>query len=163
MNKYFLMVITDNLTDEKTKKITDAIFELIDDIKIKYSYFGDTLFFSFNSEIDRLEIHDYLDAVLDLEIKGFVITEINNTSIKFPEDMINHLFGKSDDDDEYGDEIEWFDEEHVDENIVSRILNNLKKITTKPSLDSILDKIKETGINSLTEHEKDTLNEYSKF
>jgi hypothetical protein len=46
------------------------------------------------------------------------------------------------------------------ENLAS--LLELIKNDKKPSLDSILDKIKDKGIDSLTSYEKDVLSEYSK-
>jgi hypothetical protein len=49
-----------------------------------------------------------------------------------------------------------------DNNFVALLLDEIKSKVSKPSLDSILDKIKSKGINSLTQFEKDTLAEYSK-
>ena len=49
-----------------------------------------------------------------------------------------------------------------DDNFVGLLLDEIKSKVSKPSLDTILEKIKSKGINSLTQFEKDTLAEYSK-
>jgi hypothetical protein len=160
MKKYFLTIITSSLNTQRTRKISDAIFEMIDDNEIRYAYIGDTLFFTFKTDSERIDIFHYLETVLENELQGFVLTELNdNTSVSFPNDMLEYLFSNVDSDST--NDIEWFDDEQVEENIV-RMLNNIKKITNKPSLDFILDKIKDKGINSLTPYEKDSLHEYSK-
>ena len=152
MKRYFLTIITNGISTERLRKITEAIFELIDNEEIKHVYLNDIIMFNFESEIDRIEIYDYLDVVLEEEIKGFILNEIDDTSVRLPDDVYEFLFEDTKDD----------IDENIDDNIVSRILHNIKKITTKPSLDAILEKIKLSGVNSLTPYEKETLNDYSK-
>jgi hypothetical protein len=45
---------------------------------------------------------------------------------------------------------------------VALLLDEIKSKVSKPSLDNILEKIKSKGMDSLTQFEKDTLEEYSK-
>jgi hypothetical protein len=49
-----------------------------------------------------------------------------------------------------------------DDNFVALLLDEIKSKVSKPSLDNILEKIKSKGMDSLTQFEKDTLEEYSK-
>lgn len=154
MKKYFLTIITNGISTERVRRITEAIFELVDDEEIKHVYLNDLMMFNFESDIDRVEIYDYLDVVLENEMKGFILNEIDEMSISLPDDVYEFLFENSKDDFE--------EEDNIDDNIVSRILHNIKKITTKPSLDAILEKIKLSGVNSLTPFEQETLNDYSK-
>lgn len=154
MKKYFLTIITNGISTDRVRRITEAIFELVDDEEIKHVYLNDLMMFNFESDIDRVEIYDYLDVVLENEMKGFILNEIDEMSISLPDDVYEFLFENSKDDFE--------EEDNIDDNIVSRILHNIKKITTKPSLDAILEKIKLSGVNSLTPFEQETLNDYSK-
>ena len=54
------------------------------------------------------------------------------------------------------------DEEQVDEKILALLLDEIKSNVKKPSLDSILEKINEKGMDSLSQFEKDILDSYSK-
>jgi Mg/Co/Ni transporter MgtE len=78
----------------------------------------------------------YSDHLFDLE-KNDVTEEINSNSL---EEV---------DDEDYSDN-------------VALLLEEIKSKVKKPSLDFLLEKIKSKGINSLSQFEKDTLNEYSK-
>jgi hypothetical protein len=49
-----------------------------------------------------------------------------------------------------------------DEEFAALLLEEVKKRVKKPSLDQLLDKIKETGVDSLTLFEKGVLENYSK-
>jgi hypothetical protein len=51
------------------------------------------------------------------------------------------------------------DEEQEDDNI--SVIDSIKYNIAKPSLDSLLDKIGDKGVNSLSQYEKDVLKEYS--
>jgi hypothetical protein len=54
-----------------------------------------------------------------------------------------------------------FDEEEED-NFVALLLDEVKRQVKPPTLDQILDKINNKGFESLTQFEKDILDEYSK-
>jgi hypothetical protein len=86
-----------------------------------------------------------------------------------PQDYVNHLFNLED-----GGEIndrdvvlipknntQHFDEDE-DEEFVALLLDEVKKQLKPPSLDQLLEKIKNKGIESLTPFEKGTLENYSK-
>ena len=49
-----------------------------------------------------------------------------------------------------------------DEEFVALLLEEVKKRVKKPTLDQLLDKIKEVGVDSLTPFEKGVLENYSK-
>jgi hypothetical protein len=51
---------------------------------------------------------------------------------------------------------------NMEDDFVELLLDEIKSKVSKPSLDTILEKIKSKGINSLSQFEKDTLAEYSK-
>ena len=48
-----------------------------------------------------------------------------------------------------------------EEEFVALLLEEVKRQVKKPSLDQILDKLNNKGIDALTKFEKDTLDEYS--
>jgi hypothetical protein len=90
----------------------------------------------------------------------------DNVSVFLPEPIRNHLL---DLDKDHGDiemkvnlNREMIDEDGEDDNFVALLLSDIKNRIPKPSLDYILDKIKDKGYNSLSQFEKDTLDEYSK-
>jgi hypothetical protein len=52
--------------------------------------------------------------------------------------------------------------EEEDAEYLNDILTELKSKIRKPSIDEILDKIKEKGVESITPYEKDILDNYGK-
>jgi hypothetical protein len=52
-------------------------------------------------------------------------------------------------------------DEDDEEDIVTLLLKEVKKGLTVPTLDQLLDKITENGVNSLTPYEKGVLETYS--
>jgi hypothetical protein len=56
-----------------------------------------------------------------------------------------------------------FMEDEEDDDFVALLLNQVKEKVKKPSLDYILDKIANKGMDSLSQFEKDTLDLYSKI
>ena len=83
------------------------------------------------------------------------------------DDLKNHLFDLDNDTDgvitvpsKSNNEMESYDEDD-DEDIVTLLLKEVKKGLTVPTLDQLLDKITENGVESLTPYEKGVLENYS--
>ena len=99
----------------------------------------------------------------------FILSEVNDsTSIYIKDGMDKHLL---DLDNETEDVINfdlvpknrmdnYYDEDNEDD-IVTVLLNEVKKNLQLPTLDQLLDKVVEHGVESLTPYEKATLDNYS--
>ena len=124
-----------------------------------------SLIFHFASEVDMDELSSFIETILFDITTTFILTEVSDKlSINFPEEIKNHLL----DLENHNDNIEMRlnvnreinDED--DDSYVALLLNDIKRRVPKPSLDQILEKIKSKGILSLSQYEKDILDEYSK-
>ena len=132
-------------------------------------YFGDTAaVFTFDTDLNLKNVTSNLDELFsNPEIIYFLLPyTTDKLSVKLDSITKTHLFGTDDDiitDNEFlkilKDRIEKnliFDEE--DDDVDLCLTNKVKE----PSLDNILDKISNSGLSSLSEYEKNLLNEYSK-
>jgi hypothetical protein len=122
----------------------------------------------FASEVDHLEIHDFMCGILYGISTTFILSELTDkVSVNMPKIYSDHLFDLENEDENLeirlniNKEMSENDSEE-DDNFVALLLNDIKSKVSKPSLDVLLDKIKSNGINSLTPFEKDVLDEYSK-
>ena len=133
-------------------------------------YFGDTAaVFTFDTDLNLKNVTSNLDELFsNPEIIYFLLPyRTDHLSVKLDSITKTHLFGTDDDiitDNEFlkilKDRIEKnliFDEEE-DEDDDLCLTNKVKEL----SLDNILDKISNSGLSSLSEYEKNLLNEYSK-
>ena len=133
-------------------------------------YFGDTAaVFTFDTDLNLKNVTSNLDELFNNpEIIYFLLPyRTDNLSVKLDSITKTHLFGTDDDiitDNEFlkilKDRIEKnlivVEEEDEDDDLC--LTNKVKEL----SLDNILDKISNSGLSSLSEYEKNLLNEYSK-
>jgi hypothetical protein len=170
MKKYLLTVIGDFKSQEELREIALALSPIVDSQTIKYQYTKGVLICHFASEMDMKDIHEFLEITSYELYDSFILSEFNDkVSVFMPQDYVNHLFNLED-----GGEIndrdvvlipknntQHFDEDE-DEEFVALLLDEVKKQLKPPSLDQLLEKIKNKGIESLTPFEKGTLENYSK-
>lgn len=183
--KYYLLTIIGDIESEKMcKEIALSLSPLVDSPNLKFQHKKGTLLFHFGTEVHKEEIYDYVCNILYGMCDTFILTEINdNMSVSMPKEMIGHLFDldnisddvdmkldmsrvirNTDFEDVYDDDDDFdpsFSNE-IDSKFLSTIKSNLDSIIVKPTLDQLLDKINSKGYNSLTQYEKDTLENYSK-
>ena len=124
------------------------------------------MIFHFASEVSQVEIADFLVGTIEKYSTTFILTEINdNVTLSFPPHVLEHLLNLEDNNDcdiqielpELEDE-----DELSEEDSVMQLIKEMKKNIKKPTLDQLLDKIKEKGLSSLSPYEKEILDEYSK-
>jgi len=97
------------------------------------------------------------------------LTEYNdNVSVFMTDDMKQHLFdleteteGAITFDFETKNDFDIYYDEDNEDDIVTVLLNEVKKNLQLPTLDQLLDKVSEHGVESLTPYEKATLDNYS--
>lgn len=162
MKKFLLIIFGDFKEVDLCKEFALTLTPIVDTPQLKFQYTPGATIFHFGTEVPQDEICEYIESFIPDEIISYILTEMSDkVSVKMPEINLQHLLDlnsdehselklkKSDKEESEGDE----------ENLAS--LLNLIKHDTKPSLDSILDKIKANGMNSLTSFEIEVLNEYS--
>lgn len=187
LTKYILFVFAKN---DNPKEFTEQIAEelcVISDTPNLNFYFGPESSVFTISTLDSYEdVKDYVDMILGIEDIMYVLLPYTSDKLSYglPEKISKHLFNDGISDfmsekslgsepnefevrkmiqdqirDSFKLNIENFDFDY-DENEWTDI-DEIKNKQRSPSLDELLEKIKEKGLNSLTEKELLQLNKYS--
>lgn len=179
--EYLLLVFAQHDKQEDfVKTLAEEIVTIVDSEDIKYYFGPESSIFVFKSKAEYKEVSQFFSLVLGSSGIVYFLT-INNpefVSYWLASDIKKHLFNIDEKDEttpeeknevqkfffghleteNYKCEVnpELFDEDFDDEIFT---LKNKKKVVT---LDELLDKINELGIQSLSEKEIEILNSYSK-
>jgi hypothetical protein len=169
--KYLLFVYpcNDNWDEtESNQKFANELVQIIKDEKLKFVYGESHSIFNFESNLSQSEVEGYVNLIKD-DVPDFMyvlVQNAKNVSSDMEKSNFEHLMGKkkrgrkpkvTNQIPKLSFDVAAFLEEHrkkVDE----FLKNNVCDLT----LDEILDKIIDQGIDSLTRAEKDKLDEYSK-
>lgn len=166
MKKYLLILLGDFKSEELCQEIALSITPIVDSPHLKFNHMNGSMIFHFASEIDREELLSFIETILFDITSTFVLSEVNDKmSIVLPDQIKNHLLDLENDNEDIEMRLninKEFNDEDEDESFVALLLNEIKRKVPKPSLDQLLDKIKSKGISSLSQYEKDILDEYSK-
>ena len=188
LTKYILFVFAKN---DNPKEFTEQIAEelcVISDTPNLNFYFGPESSVFTISTLDSYEdVKDYVDMILDVGDIMYVLLPYtsDNLSYGLPEKISKHLFNDGINDfmsekpnnsyteefevrkmiqdkirDNFNLNVDNFDFEYDEDDEWSDI-DEIKNKQRNPSLDELLEKIKEKGLNSLTEKELSQLNKYS--
>jgi hypothetical protein len=167
--KKYLLTVFGNFEEEQCEEIAHCLEPLVDSTHLKFQYRSGVIIFHFESEILMEDIHEFVELTSYDMYDSFILTEYNdNVSVFMTDDMKQHLF---DLENETEDAItfdlvpknrmdNYYDEDNEDD-IVTVLLNEVKKNLQLPTLDQLLDKVVEHGVESLTPYEKATLDNYS--
>jgi hypothetical protein len=151
MNHFLLTIFGKIESREVVNDIADLVRPIVYSKHIKYQFSKSVLILHFESDYQHNEVHLYLSEIADDLGFTFILTEVSEkVSVHMPKEFAEHLFNLDSNDDE---------EQEEDDNI--SVIDSIKSNITKPSLDSLLDKIGDKGVNSLSQYEKDVLKEYS--
>lgn len=169
MVKYFLFIFCSK-PSSKIEEIMDNIKLISDSPKSNYilSEKTNTIIVHFSSSVDIKDLREYVYISLSEYSNFFFMTECNDsTVITMTQEHIDHLLNLDDnmtdvDHLTYNDIIENDDNEEDSDIMALKLMNSVKKNCKLPTLNEILDKISEDGIESLTKLEKEILNNYSK-
>lgn len=170
MKKYILTTFGDFESKENCHEVAKALSPLVDSKHLKFQYRKGVMIFHFASEMDMVDIHEFLEVTSWGLYDAFILSEFtDNVSVFMDSDIIGHLFDLEDTDCQEHSlvtsrpslETEEIDEEEEDE-FVQIIMNDLRGKLKQPSLDQLLDKISVQGVKSLTPYEKGILDNYSK-
>lgn len=172
MNNYLLTIIGDIKSEKMCEEIALSISPVVDSSNLKFQHKNGVLLMHFGTEIDKDEVYEYIKGVLYGVIDTFILSEMSDkVSVFMPEDTSKHLFDLDNIDDDVNMRLEMgkviFNQMNTDEDITDVylpiFLEALSDLVKRPSLDQLLDKINNQGYSSLTQFEKDSLENYSKF
>ena len=173
MTKFLLTIIGDFKQENLLSEIALTLTPIVDSPHLKFQSSHGALIFHFASEVNQEEIHDYIQGSLFGLIDSFILVEYTDkVSVCMTKELKDHLFDlENDSQDVMNISMDMsniknnsdFIEDEEDDDFVALLLNQVKEKVKKPSLDYILDKIANKGMDSLSQFEKDTLDLYSKI
>ncbi len=168
MKKYLLSLHGDFVSKLMCKDIAAALTPIVDSPHLKFSHRQNNLLFCFESEVDQIELHDYIQGSLFGLFDYFILSVVgDNLSVCMDDSTSGHLFDVQNDSEDVDLRIDmtkeiYQDQGEVDSEFLNDLLNDIKSKIRKPSLDEILDKIREKGLKSITPYEKDILDNFGK-
>jgi hypothetical protein len=166
--KKYLLVVFGQFTNEMSQDLALSISPIVDSPHLKFQFTPGAILLHFGSEVEHIEIHDFLCGVFYGLASTFILTELTDkVSVNMPKSYSDHLFDLENDNEPSTIQLKsnsnlTENDMEEDDNFVALLLDEIKSKVSKPSLDSILEKIKSKGIDSLSQFEKDTLEDYSK-
>lgn len=190
-NKSYLLFLYGQWLDEDQfiRDIRDVLLLVVDSGYLKFVHGPASAILSFKSQEDFDDILTYIEDSLPEYVENFIfIPKPRKMGYKFPGDLSKHLFDLDtntndlvEKQDDYKNDIDFSvnhpflsDEipfENLDDimgkidKMFEEFVTDVKKITNNKQsldLDDILDKIQENGISSLTEEEKEFLDNHNK-
>lgn len=169
MKKYILILFKDLTRDELPAEIVSLLTPIVDSKFLKFNHNRGSMVIHFESEVDQSELVPFIEGILYGIVSSFILSELNDKmSLRMPKDVLEHLLDLENDSEgshktDLNQNQKFMDfEEEIDEDFIGLLLEDVKWKIKKPTLDQILEKIKVQGIKSLSQFEKDILEEYSK-
>jgi hypothetical protein len=171
MTKFLLTIIGDFKENNLLSEVALTLTPIVDSPHLKFQSSNGVLIFHFASEVEQNEIHEYIQGSLFGLIDCFILTEYTDkVSVSMTKELKDHLFDLENESHNVSFNINMnniknnsdFVEDEEDDDFVALLLNQVKERVKKPSLDYILEKISNKGMESLSQFEKDTLDSYSK-
>ena len=167
--KKYLLTVFGNFELEQCEEIAHGLEPFVDSPHLKFQYRSGVIIFHFASEIQLEDIHEFVELTSNELYDSFILTEYNdNVSVFMTDDMKEHLFDLETETegaitfDLLPENQEWtFDDEDGEDDIMTDLMKQVKKNLQLPTLDQLLDKVVEHGVDSLTPYEKATLDNYS--
>lgn len=172
--EYLLFAFGDYKESEPHIKLIVDNVSQISNKDVRYQYGDAGIIVNFETKLNTDEISKFFEESLTKLTAMFFVFPVNdNMILSMDEDIHAHLFGETDkksgnkslnftvdmtDIPTFGDS----DTTNSIEKLFSLLFQPPKTQVQKPTLDQLLDKIIESGIESLTENEIKLLNEYSK-
>ena len=151
MKKYLLTIFGEFKSNEICEEIAIALSPVVDSPNLKFQFTKGVLIFHFASEMDMSDIHEYWEMTSYDLYESFILFDLETNEGNDGIEMV--LVPRNG--------VQYMDNTEDDE-FVALLLNDIKKNLKPLTLDQLLDKIKNGGIESLTPFEKGTLDNYSK-
>jgi hypothetical protein len=183
LTKYILFVFTKNDNPKEfTEQIADELSILSDSPKLNYYYGPESSIFTISTLDSYEDVKDYVDMILGIDEIMYILLPYTPDKLSYglPKKISEHLFNDGISD-YMSENTKIFDENELE---VQNVIRNQiredfflglewididdfpkgKIIKTKkiPTFDELFEKIAESGIESLSQEELLTLNQYSK-
>jgi hypothetical protein len=178
MKNYFLTIFGNFKEKGILEEILSLMSPVVDSPRIKFQRMNNCVLMHFGTEVHQEEIYYFLEGGMNELYTGFVLTENNSgVMINFPKIVKDHLLdldsvdeknekiikinlSQPDFDETRYQEYEINPDDYLDFPSLTDFLKN--KTFHIPTLDELLEKIKQDGINSLNKEEINLLENYSK-
>jgi hypothetical protein len=191
MDDYLLFVFGNLTVEGSQDEIASALIPITKNEKVKFIYGSYHMVVNLETDLPFDELKEYIYETLKSDVfEYFLMPMSDKTSVKLPETMAEHLFDLENDtdkvhvftqlnveelkkrdkqtDEELDLIINYFlsnsefeftsdDEEDEEDDLIKQVMSKPKQ----PSIDELLEKIVENGMDSLTLQEKQLLDEYS--
>jgi hypothetical protein len=169
--KKYLLTIFGSFEEKDCMIIANNLQPIVDSQNLKFQYRDNVIIVHFGSEFLLDDIHEFIKMTDEVEetFDMFILSEFNDTvSVHMTDGTDEQLFDL-DEEDENIDMVKvtpkgkfenYYDEDNEND-IALMLLNEIKKNLNTPSLDQLLDKMVEHGVDSLTPYEKAILDNYS--
>jgi len=169
--KKYLLTIFGSFEEKDCMTIANNLQPIVDSQNLKFQYRDNVIILHFGSEFLLDDIHEFIKMTDDVEetFDMFILSEFNDTvSVHMTDGTDEQLFDL-DEETENIDMVKvtpkgkfenYYDEDNEND-IALVLLNEIKKNLNTPSLDQLLDKMVEQGVDSLTPYEKAILDNYS--
>jgi len=183
LTKYILFVFTKNDNPKEfTEQIADELSVLSDSPNLNYYYGPESSIFTISTLDSYEDVKEYVDMIVGIDEIMYILLPYTSDKLSYglPNKISEHLFNdgigdymsgtstKIDENelevrnlmrnqirDEFLLKMEWM---NIDDFPEEKIIKTKKM----PTFDQLFDKIAESGIDSLTQEELQTLNQYSK-
>lgn len=180
MIRYNLIISFTDFKDDHKHDVIMVVSPVVGSQNFSYLYRDGLFIFHFESEMSNNEIKSYVyDAFYGHKIAGIFVSETDNMSVYLPNDDEKWFFDLSNENSELNlssvnmtnvkngsegfsilDFLEDDDEDNDDD--VKKIIRDAKKKIQIPTLDDLLEKIYDKGIETLTKDEQQILKTYIK-
>ena len=172
--EYVLFAFGDYTKEDPIINLIIDFVSQISDKDVKYQYGDSGIIVSFATKQSSSDIMSFFEDNLTKLTAMFFVFPINDSSIiSMDQEIYNHLFddvNSGNTETEKKIQIDFSESALLEDSEMTESLNRVfdllfktpKKAERVLSLDDILDKINENGIDSLTQIEKQKLDEYSK-
>jgi len=169
--KKYLLTIFGSFEEKDCITIANNLQPIVDSQNLKFQYRDNVIIVHFGSEFLLDDIHEFIKMTDEVEetFDMFILSEFNDTvSVHMTDGTDEQLFNL-DEETENIDMVKvtpkgkfenYYDEDNEND-IALMLLNEIKKNLNTPSLDQLLDKMVEQGVDSLTPYEKAILDNYS--
>ena len=189
MDDYLLFVFGNLTVDGSQDEIASALLPITKNEKVKFIYGSYHMVVNLETDLPFDELKEYIYETLKSDMfEYFLMPMSDKTSVKLPESMAEHLFDLENDTDKVhvftqldveelkkrdkqtdeeldliinyflsNNEFDMEDDDDDEDDLIKKVMNKTKQ----PSVDEILEKIVENGMDSLTLQEKQILDEYS--
>jgi hypothetical protein len=151
--------------------IANNLQPIVDSQNLKFQYRDNVIIVHFGSEFLLDDIHEFIKMTDEVEetFDMFILSEFNDTvSVHMTDGTDEQLFNLDEEDENIDmvkvtpkGKLENYYDEDNENDIALMLLNEIKKNLNTPSLDQLLDKMVEQGVDSLTPYEKAILDNYS--